>query len=157
MADLEKSAKGSGGDFLKRKSDLTRARQRLPELRDFLIVEDENIDAERLKATLHIMFGYDVEVRRASTLGSALDRVIERRPELIFLDDYLKPSDTATSTIPFLRRCGYDGPIIIVSSMVTRKRRAQLANEGADDIIHKDELDSVRIAEALTRVFPKED
>ena len=88
------------------------------------------------------------------TLGSALDCVIARQPELIFLDDYLKPADTASSTIPFLRRCGYEGPIIIVSSMVTRKRRAELAAAGADDIIHKDELDTVRVAEALTSVFP---
>ncbi len=146
-------SKGSGGEFLQKRSDLTKARKSLPELTDFLIVEDENFDADRLKATLHIMFGYDVQVRRATTLGNALDCVIERHPEIIFLDDYLKPADTASATIPFLRRCGYEGPIIIVSSMVTRKRRGELIGEGADDIIHKDDLDSVRIAEALTRVF----
>lgn len=49
------------------------------------MVEDENFDADRLRATLHIMFGYGIEVRRAKTLGSApLDAVIERKPEMIF-------------------------------------------------------------------------
>jgi|GEM_PF-2459270 len=145
--------KNGGGDFLAKKSDLTKARQGLPDLNDFLVVEDEHFDADRLRATLHVMFGYGVQVRRATTLGNTLDCVIERQPQVIFLDDYLKPADTASSTIPFLRRCKYEGPIIIISAQVTRKRRAVLMAAGAADVIHKDELDSVRIAEALTRVF----
>lgn len=150
MADEQ--AKDRGGTFLARKSDAAKSQQDARRLADVLIVEDENFDADRLRATLHIMFGYSIEVRRARTLGSALDCVIERHPELIFLDDYLKPSDNATQTIPFLRRCGYAGPIIVVSGQVDRMRRATLVKAGAVDVIHKDDLDSVRIAEALARV-----
>lgn len=139
----------TGGNFLARKSDLTKLRQDLSDLNDFLVVEDENFDADRLRATLHIMFGYGIEVRRAKTLGSALDAVIERKPDIVFLDDYLKPNDNATQTIPFLRRCGYDGPIVVVSGAVDRQRRSLLNKAGAVDVIHKDDLDSVRIAEAL--------
>lgn len=145
-------AKSTGGNFLAKKADVTKARMGLPPVHDILIVEDENFDADRLKATLHIMFGYDIEVRRAKTLGSALDAVIERHPEVIFLDDYLKPNDNATHTIPFLRRCGYAGPIVVVSGEVDRKRRGILIKAGAIDVIHKDDLDSVRIAEAMARV-----
>ena len=144
--------KGRGGTFLARKSDVTKSQQATARPNDILIVEDENFDADRLRATLHIMFGYGIEVRRARTLGSALDCVIERHPQLIFLDDYLKPSDNATQTIPFLRHCGYAGPIIVVSGQVDRLRRAMLVKAGAIDVIHKDDLDSVRIAEALARV-----
>ena len=144
--------KGRGGTFLTRKSDVTKSQQATARPNDILIVEDENFDADRLRATLHIMFGYGIEVRRARTLGSALDCVIERHPQLIFLDDYLKPSDNATQTIPFLRHCGYAGPIIVVSGQVDRLRRAMLVKAGAIDVIHKDDLDSVRIAEALARV-----
>ena len=142
----------TGGNFLAKKSDMTKSRKGLPDISDFLIVEDENFDADRLRATLHIMFGYAIQVRRAKTLGSALDAVIERRPELIFLDDYLKPSDNATQTIPFLRRCGYEGPIVIISGAVDRHRRTILIKAGAVDVLHKDDLDSVRVAEALERV-----
>lgn len=141
----------TGGNFLAKRSDLTKSRKDLPEMSEFLIVEDDNFDADRLRATLHIMFGYGIQVRRAKTLGSSLDAVIEKRPEVVFLDDYLKPSDNATQTIPFLRRCGYDGPIIVVSGAVDRHRRTTLIKAGAVDVIHKDELDSVRVAEALTR------
>ena len=103
-----------------------RARAGLPELKDVLIVEDENLDADRMFATLRVMFGYELEVRRARTLASAIDLVIARKPEMVFLDDILKPSDDASQTIPFLRRAGYDGPIVVVSGQVTRTRRTQL-------------------------------
>ena len=145
----------TGGNFLARKSDLTKLRKDLSGLQDFLIVEDESFDADRLSATLHVMFGYGIEVRRAKTLGSALDAVIERKPDIVFLDDYLKPNDNATQTIPFLRRCGYEGPIIVVSGAVDRQRRSVLTKAGAVDVIHKDDLDSVRIAEALGALQPK--
>lgn len=149
--------RSTGGNFLAKKADVTKHRMGLPSLTDVLIVEDENFDADRLRATLHIMCGYGIQVRRAKTLGSALDAVIERRPELIFLDDYLKPNDNATHTIPFLRRCGYDGPIVVVSGEVDRQRRGVLIKAGAIDVIHKDDLDSVRIGEALGRVHAKSD
>jgi DNA-binding NarL/FixJ family response regulator len=126
-------------------------------LRDVLIVEDETMDADRLKATLRVMFGYELEVRRAATLASALDCIIDRKPQLIFLDDVLKPSDNASQTIPYLRRADYAGPIVVVSGQVTRNRRIDLLAAGATDVIHKDEVDSVRLAEALLRVYAPTD
>ncbi len=142
-----------GGAFLERKSALALARQARPRVNDILIVEDAKLDAERLKATLHSIFGYDINTRHAATLGSALDRVIERQPDLIFLDDHLKPSDNAAHTIPFLRRCNYTGPIIVVSGLLDRKRAATLVQAGAAVAIHKDSLDSGSIAEALAKIF----
>ena len=154
------SSTGSGGEFLAKKSDITKLRKALPPLSDVLIVEDETFDVERLTATLRVMFGYDLEVRRASTLATALDRVIEKRPEIIFLDDILKPSDTALNSIPYLRHATYEGPIVVISGQVARARRNELMAAGATDVIHKDDVDSVRLAEALLRVFagsaPKE-
>lgn len=147
------SSTGSGGEFLAKKSDVTKLRKGLPALRDVLIVEDEAMDADRLKATLRVMFGYDLEVRRAATLASALDCIIARKPELVFLDDVLKPSDNASQTIPYLRRAEYAGPIVVVSGQVTKNRRNDLLAAGATDVIHKDDVDSVRLAEALLRVF----
>ena len=142
-----------GSEFLARKSDLTRMRQNIPGLKDVLIVDDNNFDADSLRASLNMMFGYALTLRRAKTLGSALDCVIERKPDLIFLDDILPPSDTASTTIPFLRRCGYEGPIIVVSGEMTRMRRQVLMMAGAADVLHKDDLDSVRISEALKTAY----
>ncbi len=47
-----------------------------------------------------------------------------------------------------------DGAARVTSKgMVDRQRRAVLVAAGAADVIHKDDLDSVRVAEALTRVY----
>ena len=149
------SSTKSGGDFLAKRSGVTKSRSDLPKLKDILIVDDETFDADRLKATLHLMFGYDLDIRRAATLGRALDEVIARMPEVIFLDDVLKPNDNASQTLPFLRRAGYAGPVIVVSGQVTRQRRTLLLGAGAHDVIPKADVHSVRVAAALHRVFDK--
>jgi len=143
----------SGGDFLSRKNEVSHLGKKLPKLQNILIVEDDVCDSDRLRATLRVVLGYDFAVRVAATLGSALDCVIAQKPELIFLDDLLKPSDTASHTIPFLRRADYTGPVIVISGQVTRNRRAELVALGASDVIHKDDVDSVRVTEALARVY----
>lgn len=145
----------SGGKHLEKRSSLMRAKTGLRALRDILIVEDERQDSDRLQATLRLMIGYaDLEIRVASTISSAVDAVLARSPELVLLDDQLKPSDTATDTIPFLRRAGYHGPIVVISGQVTRRRRTALLEAGANDVIHKDDVDSVELSESLGRVFP---
>ncbi|MEQ1669288.1 MAG: response regulator [Hyphomicrobium sp.] len=150
---MASSSSGSGGDFLAKKSGIMRARAGLPDLKDVVVVDDENLDADRMFGTLRVMFGYDVNVRRAATVGAAIDLVIAKTPDIVFLDDILKPSDDAAQTIPFLRRANYQGPIVVVSGQVTRTRRAVLLAAGATDVIHKDDVDSVRLTEALNRVF----
>jgi DNA-binding NarL/FixJ family response regulator len=143
----------SGSQFLQRKSELAKARHGRLAFKDVLIVEDVPLDAERLRATLRTMLGYDIEYRRATTLGSALDAVIERAPDIIFLDDHLPPTDTATETIPFLRRCNYTGPIVIVSGLLSPRRAAELTRAGAIVAMHKDKVDSSAIEEALAKVY----
>lgn len=150
---MASASTGSGGDFLAKKSDLNRLRQALPKLANVLVVDDEQLDADRMKATLRVMFGYELDVRRAATLAAAIDSVLERKPDIVFLDDILKPTDSALQSIPFLRRAEYTGPIVVVSGQVTRSRRTELIGAGADAVIHKDDVDSVRLAEILLRVL----
>jgi DNA-binding NarL/FixJ family response regulator len=150
---MASSSSGSGGDFLEKKSGVVRAKGNLPPLKQVVVVDDENLDADRMFATLRVMFGYDVHVRRAATVGAAIDLVMTLTPDVVFLDDILKPSDDASQTIPFLRRAGYAGPIVVVSGQVTRNRRTVLLAAGATEVIHKDDVDSVRLTEALQRVF----
>lgn len=150
---MASSTSGSGGDFLDRKSGVVRAKAGLPVLKEVVVVDDENLDADRMFGTLRVIFGYAINVRRAATVGAAIDLVMALPPDIVFLDDILKPSDDASQTIPFLRRAGYNGPIVVVSGQVTRNRRTVLLAAGATDVIHKDDVDSVRLTEALHRVF----
>lgn len=146
---------GNGRDILAQRHEAVMAKRGLPPLSDILIVEDEHFDANRLQATLHLVLGREANVRHAASLGAAIDCVIAATPDVVFLDDYLKPSDTAMDTIPFLRRAGYVGPIIVISGEVDRSRRVELRAAGAAYAIHKDDLDSVQISEALMRAFTK--
>ncbi len=143
----------SGGDFLAKKSEVTRRGKGLPPISTVLIIEDETFDADRLRATLRLAIGYDIEVRRAQTLGSAVDMLLASVPDLVFLDDILKPSDTAVNSIPYIRRAKYAGPLIVISGQATRTRKAELIALGATEVIHKDDVDSVRLKEALLRAF----
>ncbi|HUS95989.1 MAG TPA: response regulator, partial [Hyphomicrobiaceae bacterium] len=144
---------GSGGEILAQRNEAVMAKRGLPVLSDIIIIEDETFDANRLEATLHLVLGRSAKIRRAQTLGTAIDCVLATKPDIVFLDDYLKPSDTAMQTIPFLRRAGYDGPIIVISGEIDRARRVELRAAGAVDALHKDDLDSAKLSEALSRAF----
>ena len=147
------SKPSSGGEFLARKSDAALNKALLPKLTDVLIVEDEPMDADRLEATLRIILGRETNVRRAPTLDKAIDAVLHTIPDMLFLDDYLKPHDSALETLPMVRRAGYEGPIIVISGEVDRPRNLELCRAGASETIHKDDVNSVKICEALARVF----
>ncbi len=149
---MNSNSKGTGADYLVEKSDLARSSNVIPQLKDILIVEDETLPGDRLTATLRTMFGYDVEVRRARTLAIALDLILKKQPELILLDDVLKPTDTALDSLPMIRHAGFKGPIVIVSGQVDRFRRAELMEKGADEAINKDDLNSTEIGKVLQRL-----
>ena len=149
--DLSKKDRSMGSGHLAKRSNLASARAKQEQPVEILIVDDEPLDAERLTATLRVLFGYQVQIRWARSLGDAVKCLAERLPTLTFLDDILKPSDDAFLSIPELRRAGYDGPIIVVSGAVTQARRSRLIAGGASDVIHKDDVDSVRLAEAVDR------
>lgn len=144
----------SGGDFLDRKSGLTKSLKKMPKLTNVLVVDDCSTDIKRLRATLHLMFGYEIDVREANTLSSAIDQVLKHKPQLILLDDNLELSaDRASDSIPYLRRIGYAGPIVVVSGVATRRRRMDLMKAGAAEVLHKDDVDSVRINEVLPGIL----
>jgi len=147
------SSSGYGVDILTKKSEVTKMRKQRPALSTVLIIEDEKFYADLLAATLRVIFQQDIEVRHADTLTKGVDCVLEQKPDIIFLDDFLKPSDNAAQSIPFLRRADYVGPIVVVSGQVTKNRAFDLKDVGATDVIHKDDVDSVRLGEALIRVF----
>jgi len=148
------SSNSCGGSFLARRSNLVKARaENKSAPPDVLIVEDETIIAEHLMATLRILFGYDHEIRWTATLGDAVDHVLERTPDIVFLDDALKPSSDASQGIPLLRGAGFSGPIIIIGGQMTHARRAHLLASGACDVIDKDDVDSVRVGEAVAQTL----
>jgi CheY-like chemotaxis protein len=116
---------------------------------DEILIVDEAPEAERLTATLRVLFGYQHPIRYAASIGDALDGIAETTPSFTFLGD--RPSIDGEHAMAMLRRAGYGGPIIVVSSAVTPSCRARLIAAGASDVIHKDDLYSARVTEAFDR------
>lgn len=143
---------GLGSEILADRHGVAVQRDTWGHISDVLIVEDDAIDGNRLVGTMHLAIGRDVSVRWAKTLNSAVDEVLANMPDVVFLDDILKPSDTAAETIPYLRRAGYEGHIVVVSGEVTRKRLAELVALGATTAVHKDDVDSASLRAALVKV-----
>jgi DNA-binding NarL/FixJ family response regulator len=149
---MSSNPKGTGADYLVRKSDLAKSGKDLQRFQDIVIMEDEALASDRLLATMRTLYGYDPEVRRASTLNKGLDLMIAKQPDLVLLDDYLGLTDTAIDSIPMIRHTGFRGPIVVISGRLDRKRRALLLSKGADGAINKDDLDTGSLAEELITV-----
>jgi CheY-like chemotaxis protein len=138
-----------GPKHLARKNELVAALAKLHSPRDILLVETGHLDAQRLTATLRVLFGYKAQIRTASTLPDAVDCVDGEHPNVVFLDDSAESSADAEKVILMLRGAGLSGPIIVVSEKVTPARRARLLQSGANEVVNKDDVDSVSVAEAL--------
>ena len=154
MAKANSRNTRNSGDHLVLRSDVAQAKQsKLPDLNDVVIVEDETFDAKRLSAILNLVIGRQATLRIAQSMNEAIDAVLQSPPDLMFLDDYLEPSDLALDTIPMVRRVGYRGPIVVISGELDRERLVELKKAGASGAVHKDELNSVDLGAMLVRIF----
>lgn len=142
------------GDHLARRSDVTQAKKaQMPKLNEVLMVEDERFDAKRLAALLNLVLGRETKITIAPSLDKAIDAVLHNPPDMVFLDDYLEPNDSALETIPMVRRAGYKGPIVVISGEWDRERAIALRNAGANGSMHKEDLNSVDLTDMLVKVF----
>jgi CheY-like chemotaxis protein len=123
----------------------------MPDLSNFLIIDDNPSDVGHLRAIIHMVAGYEVVVREASTAQSAVESVAKEQPQVVFTD-HLSPTDTAFSTIVKLRGIGYHGPIVVVTGHGDPVKRQQLLAAGAVAVVDKDELDSALLAKTLAKV-----
>lgn len=143
----------AGANFLAMRSGAVMAKVALPAIRNVLLVEDDDSDARRFAATLRIVLGRGVNAARAESVGDVAAAIETSPPDIVFIDDYLKPDDSALETIPELRRAGYTGPIIVMSGEMGRARSIVLMAAGASVTMHKEDINSVTIADAMHRAF----
>ena len=123
----------------------------MPDLIDFLIIDDKPSDIGHLRAIIHMVAGYDVTVREATTAADAIETVAKQQPHLVFTD-HLSPTDTAFSTMLKLRGIGYLGPIVVVTGLGDPVKRQQLLAAGAVAVVFKDDLDAALLAQTLAKV-----
>jgi DNA-binding NarL/FixJ family response regulator len=138
-----------GPKHLARKNELAASQAKFQTLRDVLLIDTGHLDAERLTATLHVILGYKSQIRTAWSLADAVVYLETEPPTVVFVDDVPEPGTDAEQAIPLLRKAGFAGAIIVVGEKVAPARRAKLLQIGASEVIHRDDLDSVSVAEAL--------
>lgn len=154
-SDSDAGGSHSAVRVLMMRSRLAQAMKDAPKFKNILIIEDDQRDSDRLASTLRTIFGYDADVRQCRTLGTALDEVLSRQPEIVFLDDRLGPADKAEKSVPFLRSARCAAMMFVISGHVDRRRRADIMKLGVDGVIDKDELDSTSICQALIEVLTR--
>jgi CheY-like chemotaxis protein len=141
-----------GRDYLARRSWLIKNAQTADAPADIVVVDDNARDVDRLASALRLMFGRDIAVRIAKTPAAMTALLREKLPDLLIVDDHLSQSQRAESTLAAAAAQRFNGPVFVVTGMLTRLRLAELTKLGVVDVIHKDDLDSTRLREAVLKI-----
>lgn len=147
------SSDPTGRDYLERRSRLAKRLGEVSNFKRIQIIDDNKFDGDVLGSALRKVLGRQIDIDIVRTVNALHRQWTTARPDLVFLDDRLGPSGNATSALPAIRKIGFDGPIIVVSGMMTRERRTMLVKLSAFDTMHKDDYDSLSLIEILLRVF----
>lgn len=142
-----------GQSYLERRSELARRLSERPGFKSITIIDDVQFDADVLSGTLRRVLGREIDITTSRSI-MALHKLWEAgMPDLVFMDDRIGHIGTAATHVPVLRKMGYLGPIVVVSGLMTRERRAQIIQLGAVDMLHKDDLDTLTVMELLLRLL----
>jgi hypothetical protein len=140
-----------GTEFLTRRSWLIKHSGNATLISDAVIVDDSSLDTDRLATALRMVLGRDTSIRSGKTIEDMVALMRNGHPDLLLIDDNLNQLQKAETTLSRARAVGYHGPVIILSGLLTRQRVIQLARLEPIDIIHKDDLDSSRLREAMLK------
>lgn len=149
---MQLASKEVGRRYLETRSALAKRLAELKPFRSFLIVDDKQFDADVLAGLLRKITGEDTQVSTARTPANAVTLVTRQAPDLLFMDDRLGHNGTALTLLPALRRVGFLGPVVILSNLMTRERRAEFIRLGAAEALHKDDLDSGALISLLLKI-----
>ena len=104
---------------------------------------------------LHLERAEDVDVvDEAPDLNDALESTRTLRPDVIIMNDYLPPIDSAHAT-EFFREKGFTGAIMVISMHLEPNLIQRSFLSGVNGFMHKDEIDEY-LVEAVRRVHQGE-
>ncbi len=118
-----------------------------------LIADDFKVLRDVIR--LHLERAGDMDVvDEAPDLNDALERVRTLRPDVVIMNDYLPPVDSAHATARF-REQGFTAAIVIISMHLEPGLIQRSFLGGANGFMHKDEIDEY-LVDALRRVHQGE-
>ena len=104
---------------------------------------------------LHLERAGDMEVvDEAPDLDDALECIRTLQPDVVIMNDYLPPIDSAHATARF-RELGFTAAIVIISMHLEPGLIQRSFLSGANGFMHKDEIDKY-LVEAVRRVYKGE-
>jgi two-component system, NarL family, response regulator DegU len=104
-----------------------------------LIADDFKLLREVIR--LHLERASDIEVvDEAPNLDDALERSGTLRPDVIIMNDYLPPTDSAHASARF-REQGFIAAILVISMHLEPDLIQRSFLSGANGFMHKDEID----------------
>ena len=104
---------------------------------------------------LHLERAGDIDVvDEAPDLNYALESTRTLRPDVIIMNDYLPPIDSAHATALF-REKGFTGAILVISMHLEPNLIQRSFLSGVNGFMHKDEIDEY-LVEAVRRVHQGE-
>ena len=118
-----------------------------------LIADDFKVLRDVIR--LHLERAEDMDVvDEAPDLNDALERVRTLRPDVVIMNDYLPPIDSAHATARF-RELGFTAAIVIISMHLEPGQIQRSFLNGANGFMHKDEIDEY-LVDAIRRVHQGE-
>jgi len=118
-----------------------------------LIADDFKVLRDVIR--LHLERAGDMEVvDEAPDLDDALERTRKVQPDVIIMNDYLPPADSAHATARF-REQGFNAAVLIISMHVEPDLIQRSFLSGANGFMHKDEIDEY-LVDAIRRVHQGE-
>jgi two-component system response regulator NreC len=118
-----------------------------------LIADDFKVLRDVIR--LHLERAGDIDVvDEAPDLDDALERVMTLRPDVVIMNDYLPPTDSAYATAQF-RDQGFTAAIVVISMHLEPGLIQRSFSSGANGFMHKDEIDEY-LVDAIRRVHQGE-
>ena len=118
-----------------------------------MIIDDDARDADVLASSLRLLFGHQVTITQVRALRAIAKAIADTKPDVVFLDDRLAHGTSAEQSLQMLQAAGHRLPVVLISGLLTRGRLIELSRLGVADIIHKDDSNAVRLAEAVVKVL----
>lgn len=116
---------------------------------ELLVVDDNAFDRQHLASLIARAGPATYRAVFAATLEQAGRAVARHAPHLVLLDDLMVRENgarvTAEDSLAEIRRCGYAGPVAIVSGIKRPGRPESLVRAGVIDFVCKDGLSCERI------------
>ena len=139
------------GDHMASKLDAFRSGPLQALARDIMIVTSTPAEASVLVSMLRAVFGRQFNARHLQAMGNTLEEAARKAPKLILLREDIDPGSIAGESVVKLVAAGFTCPIVVICEHLTVGDAVRLRQAGALDVIERDDLNSVRLSQALAR------